>query len=555
MTTTVIVGGVAGGASCAARLRRNDEHMNIIVLERGPHVSFANCGLPYYLTGVIEKEEDLLLATPEFFRRRFNIDVRPGNNVVSIDRTRQTVRVEQSTGEAHDLRYDHLVLAPGADPIRPPLPGIDLPGIFSLRSVPDSNVIKSWINTNQVKHTVVIGGGFIGLEVMESLHEAGIGVTLVERVDQVMVALDPEMAFPLAEHIRAKNVDLRLGCEVRGFESTPNGSTSGMLTVKLANGEAVKTDMVVLAIGVRPESDLATACGLDLGPRGHILVNSHMRTSDARIFAVGDAVELKCAITGNKTAVPLAGPAARQGRIAADIISGKRRSFRGVQGTAVCGVFGLTIAATGLNERALRTSGIPYEVVYAHPRNHVGYYPGATDINMKLLYDTGTGRVLGAQAIGVDGAERRIDVVAMAIQMGANVFDLEEAELCYAPQYGAAKDPVNMIGMVASNAMRGDVSITHWDQINHGNAVVLDVRTSEEIRANPMPGGLHIPIDDLRKKLDTLPRDRPIQVLCHVGIRAYNAICLLKQHGFKASLLSGGISTWLHYNETSKARK
>jgi rhodanese-related sulfurtransferase len=366
------------------------------------------------------------------------------------------------------------------------------------------------------------------------------------------------MALPLADQIRARKVDLRLGCEVTGFEEThktTKARKSGALTVKLGNGEAVKTDMVVLAIGVRPESDLAKACGLDLGPRGHILVNSHMRTSDARIFAVGDAVEVKCAITGNKTAVPLAGPANRQGRIAADIITGKRRSFRGVQGTAVCGVFGMTIAATGLNERALRTTGIPYEVVYAHPRNHVGYYPGATEINMKLLYDTGTGRVLGAQAVGTDGVERRIDVIAMAIQMGANVFDLEEAELCYAPQYGAAKDPVNMVGMVASNAMRGDLPISHWDQMGDAKALVLDVRTKDEVKENPMPSGMHIPIDDLRKKLGKLPKDRPIQVVCGVGIRAYNAICLLKQHGFKASLLSGGVSTWLHYNEMNKAKK
>ena len=555
MTTTVIVGGVAGGASCAARLRRNDEHMNIVVLERGPHVSFANCGLPYYLSGVIEKEEDLLLATPEFFRQRFNIDVRTGNNVVAIDRAKHKLRVRQANGKEYDLSYDHLVLAPGANPIRPPLPGIDLPGIFSLRSVPDSNVIKSWIGTNKVKHATVIGGGFIGLEVMENLHHLGIKVTLVERVDQIMVALDPEMALPLADQIRARKVDLRLGCEVTGFEKTAKASKSGMLTVKLGNGAAVKTDMVVLAIGVRPESDLAKACGLDLGPRGHILVNSHMRTSDSRIFAVGDAVEVKCAITGNKTAVPLAGPANRQGRIAADIIAGKRRSFRGVQGTAVCGVFGMTIAATGLNERALRATGIPYEVVYAHPRNHVGYYPGATEINMKLLYDTGTGRVLGAQAVGTDGVERRIDVIAMAIQMGANVFDLEEAELCYAPQYGAAKDPVNMVGMVASNAMRGDLPITHWDQMSDGKAVVLDVRTKEEVKDNPMPSGMHIPIDELRKKLGKLPKDRPIQVVCGVGIRAYNAICLLKQHGFKVSLLSGGVLTWLHYNETNKKQK
>lgn len=555
VATTVIVGGVAGGASCAARLRRNDEHMNIIVLERGPHVSFANCGLPYYLGGIIEKEEDLLLASPEFFRDRFNIDVRTGNSVVAIDRTTRTVHVQRNLSETYDLHYDYLVLAPGANPIRPSLSGIDLPGIFSLRSVRDSNMVKSWIGARKARHAVVIGGGFIGLEVAENLHHAGIRITLVERSEQIMAALDPEMILPLVDQIRARKVDLRLRCEVTGFEPAPDARTSGGIVVKLGNGESVYTDIVVLAIGVQPESGLASACGLELGPRGHILVNSQMRTSDARIFAVGDAVEVKCAITGSRTALPLAGPANRQGRTAADVIAGKRQRFRGVQGTAVCGVFGTTIATTGLNERALRASGIPYEVVYAHPRNHVGYYPGATEISMKLLYETSTGRVLGAQALGQDGVERRIDVIAMAIQMGASVFDLEEAELCYAPQYGAAKDPVNMIGMVASNAMRGDMSITHWDHMNCDDALVLDVRTAEEARKNPMPCGLHLPIDDLRKELGRLPRERPIQVICAVGIRAYNAIRLLTQHGFKASLLSGGVSTWLRYDAMNRMRR
>lgn len=554
MATTVIVGGVAGGASCAARLRRNDERMNIVVLERGPHVSFANCGLPYYLGGVIEKEEDLLLASPDFFRDRFNIDVRIRNSVAAIDREACTVRVQRGISDAYELRYDWLVLAPGANPIRPSLPGIDLPGIFSLRSVRDSNVVKSWIRSKNVRRAVVIGGGFIGLEVTENLHRLGIGVTLIERSDRIMGTLDPEMTLPLVDRIRTRNVDLRLCSEVTGFEPKPGAQSADAISVRLGSGESVDADMVLLAIGVQPESDLAGACGLELGPHGHILVNSQMRTSDARIFAVGDAAEVKCAITGNTTALPLAGPANRQGRTAADVIAGKRQRFRGVQGTAVCGVFGMTIATTGLNERAVRTSGIPYEVVYAHPRNHVAYYPGSTEISMKLIYETSTGRVLGAQALGQDGVERRIDVIAMAIQLGASVFDLEEAELCYAPQYGAAKDPVNMIGMVAANAMRGDMMITHWDQMNCDDAVVLDVRTAEEARKNPIPCGLHIPIDDLRRELGRLPRERPIQVVCAVGIRAYNAIRLLTQHGFRASLLSGGVSTWLRHGATNPMR-
>ncbi|WP_083908779.1 FAD-dependent oxidoreductase [Thioalkalivibrio thiocyanodenitrificans] len=543
--TTVIIGGVAGGASCAARLRRNDENAHIIILERGPHVSFANCGLPYYIGGVIENEDDLLLASPEFFRRRFDIDVRTGHAVTAIDRERRQVTVHPAGGEPYELAYDHLVLSPGAQPIRPLLPGIDLPGIFSLRTVPDSNGIKQWITGRKVRHALVVGGGFIGLEVAENLHALGIRVTLVERADQVMAAMDPEMVQPLATAMTGAGIDLRLCTEVLGFES---GSRRGALVATLSGAEKLETDMVVLAIGVRPESGLARDCGLDLGPRGHIAVDPAMRTSDPRIYAVGDAVEVTCALTGQPAGVPLAGPANRQGRLVADVISGRQRGFRGVQGTAVCGAFGLTLAATGVNERRLRDMNLPHEVVYAHPNNHVGYYPGASTINMKLLYDPTDGQVLGAQAVGAEGVERRIDVIAMAIQMRATVFDLEEAELCYAPQYGAAKDPVNMVGMVAANAMRGDLTITHWDDLARDDALVLDVRTAEEVRDDPMPCGMHIPLDELRGRLDELPRDRAIQVVCRVGVRAYNAIRLLSQHGYRASLLSGGVSTWLHFN-------
>ncbi|HEY0721110.1 MAG TPA: FAD-dependent oxidoreductase [Gammaproteobacteria bacterium] len=544
--TTVIVGGVAGGASCAARLRRNDEHANIIVLERGPHVSFANCGLPYYLGNIITKEEDLLLATPEFFKRRFNIDVRTEHDVVAINRQARTVNVQRSDGSQYEQAYDNLVLSPGAQAIRPTLPGVTLPGIFTLRTVPDANQIKHWVTSRNVKKAVVVGGGFIGLEVAENLHHLGTQVTLIERGTQILSAIDPEMTRPVAQAISQAGVDIRLGCEVTKFEKA--GATQEGLLVHFSDGTSVPADLVILAIGVRPETELARQCGVEVGSRGHIVVDSRMRTSDANIYAVGDAVEVTCAITGKRTAVPLAGPANRQGRLVADIITGKRRGFRGVQGTAVCGAFGFTIASTGLNERALRADSIPYEVVYAHPRNHVGYYPGAKTINMKLLYDTSNGRVLGAQAVGQEGVERRIDVIAMAIQMRATVFDLEEAELCYAPQYGAAKDPVNMVGMVAANAMRGDLPITHWNEMGSNGALVLDVRTQSEVEKEPMPCARHIPIDALRERVDELPRDKPIQVVCGVGIRAYNAICLLRQRGFQASLLSGGFSTWSCHN-------
>jgi NADPH-dependent 2,4-dienoyl-CoA reductase/sulfur reductase-like enzyme/rhodanese-related sulfurtransferase len=548
--TTLIVGGVAGGASCAARLRRNDEQARIIVLERGPHVSFANCGLPYYVSGIIANEEDLLLATPEFFQRRFNIDVRTGHNVTAIDRATKVVQVSRDDGGSEQIAYDHLVLSPGAQPIQPPIPGIDLPGIFSLRTVPDSNQIKQWIKRYDVRHAVVVGGGFIGLEVTENLHHLEIGVTLIQRDPQIMTTIDPEMVQPMTNAVRAAGIDLRLNCEVSRIDSTTSDGAPGPLRITLSSGDQLVTDMLILAIGVRPDTELAQSCGLETNSRGHIVVDSRMQTSDPAIFAVGDAVEVQCAITGKRTALPLAGPANRQGRMVADIITGKRRGFRGVQGTAVCGAFGLTLASTGLNERTLRSHKTPYEAVYIHPRNHVGYYPGAKTINMKLLYDTGSGRVLGAQAIGPDGAERRIDVIAMAIQMGATVFDLEEAELCYAPQYGGAKDPVNLAGMVAANAMRGDLPITHWNEIGCQTALVLDVRTAGELQQDPMPCGKHIPIDELRDRLNELPKDKPIQVVCGVGIRAYNAICMLRQNGFQASLLSGGVSTWMHLDTT-----
>lgn len=543
--TTVIVGGVAGGASCAARLRRNDEHANIIVLERGPYVSFANCGLPYYLGGVIEKEETLLLSSPAFFKRRFDIDVRTGHDVVAIDRAARTIRVQPDDGPDYELAYDALVLSPGAQPIRPPLPGIDLPGIFSLRTVPDSNLIKQWIARHKVRRAVVIGGGFIGLEVVENLHHLGIQVALVELGEQVMSMIDREMVQPMTKAIRAAGVDLRLRTKVSGFEP---GARGRGLKVGFADGSQLDTDMVILAVGVSPENGLAQAAGLALGARGHISVDARMQTSDPHIYAVGDAVEVRCALTGQRVAVPLAGPANRQGRLVADVIAGKRRGFRGVQGTAVCGAFGLTLASTGLNERTLRNLRIPYEVVYAHPLNHVGYYPGATTINMKLLYDTTDGRVLGAQAVGQDGVERRIDVIAMAIQMKASVFDLEEAELCYAPQYGAAKDPVNLVGMIAANAMRGDLPITHWSDVGDAAASILDVRTKEEVEKDRLPCEMHIPIDELRARLHELPADKPIHVVCGVGLRAYNAIRMLRQHGYQASLLSGGFSTWSHLN-------
>jgi len=538
--TVVIVGGVAGGASCAARLRRQDEGVPIVMLERGPYVSFANCGLPYYIGGVIEDEAALLIADVALFRDRFNVDVRTGEKAVAIDRAARLVTIRRMTdGTTYTLNYDKLVLSPGARPIRPPVPGIDAPGIFSIRTVPDSRKVREWIDRRAVSKAVVIGGGFIGLEMVENLVRRGIGVTVIERQSQLMPPLDAEMTIPLARELKDRGVELCLGDSVSRFEER-----QGVLCVYTEGGAELSVDLVILAIGVQPENELAQAAGIDTGKRGHILVDSNMRTSDPNIFAIGDAIEVRHIVTGRRTSLPLAGPANRQGRIVADMIAGRGRHFRGVQGTAVCGIFDLTLAVTGESEKILRTTDSDYGVVYCHPNDHVSYYPGANPIFIKLLYDKSNGRVLGAQAIGRSGVERRIDVIAMAIQMKATVFDLEESELCYAPQYGAAKDPVNMIGMIAANVMRGDLTITPWEDVGSDGAIVLDVRDDDEVACKPIPGEVHIPLNQLRERLQELPRDRPIQICCAVGARAYTASRLLNQHGYIASLLSGGAETW-----------
>jgi NADPH-dependent 2,4-dienoyl-CoA reductase/sulfur reductase-like enzyme/rhodanese-related sulfurtransferase len=540
VSTVIIVGGVAGGASCAARLRRQDENVRIVMVEQGPFVSFANCGLPYYVGGVIEKEEELLLADPELFRQRFNVEARINEKVISIDRRGQSVRIRRLADDSeYDEHYDHLVLSPGARPLRPALPGIDLPGIFSLRTVPDSKTVKTWIRDHDVRHAAVIGGGFIGLEMAENLANLGISVTLVERDAQLMPPLDKEMTIPVKQALEKRGIGLLLCNSVSAFEEQGRD-----ILVRTSEGPSFPVQMVLLSIGLQPQSELARDCGLALGPRGHIVVDSNLRTGDRRIFAIGDAVEVRHAVSGQKTAVPLAGPANRQGRIVADVIAGRGRFFRGVQGTAVCGFFDLTMAMTGVNEKTLKESGVDYDVVYAHPNHHVGYFPGAVPIYMKLLFDRSSGRVLGAQAVGEAGVERRIDVISMTIQMHGTVFDLEEAELCYAPQYGAAKDPVNMIGMIAANVMRGDLVITPWTALGEDNAVILDVRDDDEIACKPIAQEVHIPINQLRGRLTELPKDRPIQVCCAVGARAYNAVRMLMQHGYQASLLSGGAETW-----------
>ena len=547
----LIVGGVAGGAACAARLRRLSEETEIVVFERGPYVSFANCGLPYYLGGVIRNRADLLVADPIRFRRFFRIEVRTRTEVLSVDRrNRQLTIRDHETGAESTEGYDALVLSPGARPVRPPLPGIDLPGIFTLRNIPDADRVMEWIESRNAKQAVVVGGGFIGLEMAENLVRRGLGVTVIEKMAQVMPPLDPEMAAQVHIEVRNEGVDLRLGTGVSGFKPKEGGG----LCVGTASGEVCGADVVVLAIGVRPETDLAAAAGLEIGERGGIRVDDQMRTSDPAIWAVGDAVEVRNVVTGQWTLLPLAGPAARQGRVAADAIMGRASRFRGVQGTAVVGVFGRTVACTGANEQALDAAGIAYEKVYLHPAQHVGYYPGAQPIEMKLLFAPDDGRILGAQCVGLEGVEKRIDVLSTAIQHSATVYDLEEAELCYAPQYGAAKDAVNMAGFVAANLLNGDSPVAHWTDLERlGRAgpaggkpmpLILDVRFPDEYEAGHVAGSLLIPLPELRDRLGDLPRDREIWVNCNVGQRAYYAVRILRQHGFEAKNLSGGYRTF-----------
>jgi NADPH-dependent 2,4-dienoyl-CoA reductase/sulfur reductase-like enzyme/rhodanese-related sulfurtransferase len=550
----IIVGGVAGGASCAARLRRLDEKAEILLVERGPYVSYANCGLPYHIGGVIEKESSLLVATEQMFRGVFAIDCRTRCEVIGISAKEKTVELKNHvTGEVTTESYDKLVLSPGAAPIRPPLPGIDLPGIFSVRTVPDAKEILEWIERgsselteehsstgfqplDKAKRAVVVGGGYIGLEMAENLVHRGLEVTLVEMLDQVMVPLDPECARLVERHLEKNGVRLALSDAVAGFKQTASGS----LEVLTKSGKAYPAEMVILAIGVRPETALAKMAGLTIGERGGIRVDDQMRTSDPDIFAVGDAVEVKDFITGEWSLIPLAGPANRQGRIAADVIAGRTSRFRGTQGTSVIGIFGATVATTGVNEKLLtRLNHKDYEKVYLFPNSHAGYYPGAKTIVLKVIFRKSDGRLLGAQALGMDGVEKRIDALAMAIQMGATVYDLEEAELCYAPPYGSAKDPVNFAGMVSANVLRGDMPLTHWDSL--GDGFLLDVRNPPELAVESVPGALNIPLPQLRTRLSELPRDREILIICRSAGRAYYATRILLQNGFKVRNISGGM--------------
>jgi NADPH-dependent 2,4-dienoyl-CoA reductase/sulfur reductase-like enzyme/rhodanese-related sulfurtransferase len=535
----LIVGGVAGGASAAARARRLDEHREIVVFDKGPHVSFANCGLPYFVGDVIRDESKLLVATPELFRERFDIDVRVLSEVTRIDPDARCIEVTNlKTGERYHEHYDQLLLSPGAHAIRPPLPGIDLPGIFSVRTIPDTRRIRQWLEQRRAKRAVVVGGGFIGLEMAENLAHRGLDVTVVELSEHLMPPLDPEMAVVIEEHLRDSGMTLHLGDGIASFEQDDDGG----LRVRTASGASMPADLVILAIGVRPETALAKDAGLELGPRGGIKVDEHMRTSAEGIWAVGDVVEVRETITGVEAMLPLAGPANRQGRIAAADICGRQASFRGVQGTAVCGLLGMTVAMTGCNERALERAGVEDRcAVYLHPGHHVGYFPGAKKIHIKLMFQPSDGRLLGAQATGEEGVARRIDVISMAIQRGSTVFDLEEAELCYAPQFGAAKDPVNLAGMIAANVVRGDLPLGRWGALGEH---VVDVRSEQEFARGAIPGARNIPLEQLRGRLDEIPENEDVWLYCQVGQRAYYATRLLLQHGRRPKNLPGGYETY-----------
>jgi NADPH-dependent 2,4-dienoyl-CoA reductase/sulfur reductase-like enzyme/rhodanese-related sulfurtransferase len=538
-----IVGGVAGGASAAARARRLSEESEIIVFERGPDPSFANCGLPYYIGGEIAERDKLLVAPKQMLIDRHRLDIRTRQSVEAIDRANKTLTVKNLVdGTTYTESYDKLILSPGATPLRPPIPGIDCDGIYTLRDLRDADRLHAVAAT--AERAVVVGGGFIGLEMAENLVRCGVKTAVVELADQVLPPWDREMTVPIAEHLRASGVELYLADSAAEF--LPR---EGSLVVKLKSGRELAADFVVLSVGVRPENALAVAAGLDVGPRGGIRVNQHLQTNDPDIYAVGDAIETRDFITGDPTQIPLAGPANRQGRIAADHIFGRPSSYRGTQGTAVVGVFGMTAVITGLSEKVLQRLGRNYEKVYLHPNHHAGYYPGAERMSLKLLFDPVDGQILGAQAVGRDGVDKRIDVLAMAIQAGFSVFDLEEAELAYAPQFGAAKDPINMAGFVAAGVVRGDVRISHVSNLQTSTAdgaIILDVRSPEEFAGGHIPGARSIPIESLRLHLDEFDRDKPIIAYCQVGQRGYLAVRVLTQSGYNATNLSGGYTTYCH---------
>lgn len=554
---TVIIGGVAGGATAAARLRRRDENMEIVVLEKGDYISFANCGLPYYIGDVIKSRDALLLQTPEAMKKKFNIDVRTKAEAAAIDPKEHKVLVRSlSTGEEYEETYDSLILATGSSPLKPPIPGIDGQGIFTLWNIPDTDNIKHYMEQHHPGRAAVIGGGFIGLEMAENLHRAGLDVTIIEMQNQVMAPLDYEMAQILHENIRMNNTKLILEDGVGQFE-TQNGSTK----IHLKSGRTVEAELVLLSIGVRPNSALAKDAGLALNARGGIQVDACLRTSEPDIYAVGDVIEVNHLVTGEKTMIPLAGPANKQARICADNITGSQKTYEGSMGTSVAQIFDLTAAAVGLNEKALlasgRKKGTDYETVVINQKSHAGYYPQATPITLKLLFDK-EGKILGAQAVGQDKVDKRMDTIATVMSMKGTTENLAKLELAYAPPFSSAKDPVNMLGFVAENILNNMVSfVTPAEldlllQAEHEGITVLDVTEEAERMVFSIPGSVHMPLGTLRSRLGELSRDTRIITYCSIGVRSYNAARILMQSGFqKVSVLAGGTSFYKTYHHTA----
>ena len=535
----LIVGGVAGGASAAARLRRLDETAQIIMFERGHNISFANCGLPYHIGGVIESRDDLLLQTPESFRRRFNVDVRVRNEVTAIDpATKQLEIKDLSTGRVYAEAYDKLILSPGAAPARPPVPGIDSDGIFTLRDVHDTDRINEYIDQHRPRRALIVGAGYIGLEMAENLRRRGMSAGMIDMADQVLPVVDREMAGFVEPQLQKHRVALWLGETVANFRQSDSG-----LVVGLKSALELNCDMVILAAGVSPEVELARQADLEIGKTGGIKVNERLQTSDPDIYAIGDAIEVRDFTLGQPALIPLAGPANKQGRMVADNICCGNREYDGTQGTAVIKVFDLTVAMTGASEKALAETDIEYEKVYLHPANHVGYYPGAEQMHIKLLFTKPQGKILGAQIVGSGGVDRRIDIFSVAIRAGMTVFDLQELELAYAPPYGSGKDAVNMAGFAASNILDGTVDVVHWDSLLDSD-FILDVRTAGEFSRANVPSSVNIPVDELRNRLDELPKDVTINAYCGVGIRSYIACRILMQNGFAARNISGGFTTY-----------
>ncbi len=539
----VIIGGVAGGASTATRLRRMDEKAHILILERGEYISFANCGLPYHIGGVIQDREKLLVVKPETLKEVSNIEARVRHEAISIDREKKSVRVRDlNSGREYDEPYDKLVLSPGAAPIIPPITGVDLPGVFSLRSLMDMDQIIAHLKEKNVKRAVVVGGGFIGLEIAENLQERGVEVTIIEMLNQVMAPVDYEMAAMVHQHLQFKGVRLALGDGLKSI------ATAEPLKVGLTSGAEVDTDMVILSVGVRPESGLAKDAGLELGARGAIVTNQFMQTSDADIYAMGDVVLVKNIISSQVVNLPLAAPAVKQARIAADHIAGRKTAFKGVQGTSVVKVYDLTVGATGLNSKQLHDLSLPFRNIIIHASDHAGYYPGATALALKLLFSP-EGKLYGAQCVGLEGVDKRIDVLAVAIRAGMSVFDLEELELSYAPPYGSSRDVVNVAGFTASNLLRGDVDVISWDEIDGldlQNTTILDVRDPEELMIGSIPNAVNIPLKELRDRAKELTPGKRVVVYCQVGQRGYFACRILNQLGYKTANLTGGYKTYSH---------